>query len=91
MPFLSKRHLHGVPKKTTQTVGYKAVGSLEKVRHPIPLLSLGKTKMVNELAAFLKKHAALLMLKLDGLAVKLVCEGGKLVEGSTRGDRKSVV
>lgn len=51
----------------TQTVGYKAVSSLEKVRHPIPLLSLGKTKMVSELAAFLKKHAALLMLKLDGL------------------------
>ena len=43
----------------TQTVGYKAVSSLEKVRHPIPLLSLGKTKMVSELAAFLKKHAAL--------------------------------
>ena len=36
----------------TQTVGYKAVSSLEKVRHPIPLLSLGKTKMVSELAAF---------------------------------------
>ncbi len=70
----------------TQTVGYKAVSSLEKVRHPIPLLSLGKTKMVSELATFLKKHAALLMLKLDGLTVKLVYEGGKLVEGSTRGD-----
>ena len=70
----------------TQTVGYKAVSSLEKVRHPIPLLSLGKTKMVSELAAFLKKHAALLMLKLDGLTVKLVYEGGKFVEGSTRGD-----
>ena len=70
----------------TQTVGYKAVSSLKKVRHPIPLLSLDKTKMVSELAAFLKKHAALLMLKLDGLTVKLVYEDGKLVEGSTRGD-----
>ena len=67
-------------------MGYKAVSSLEKVRHPIPLLSLGKTKMVSELVTFLKKHAALLMLKLDGLTVKLVYEGGKLVEGSTRGD-----
>lgn len=70
----------------TQTVGYKAVSSLEKVRHRVPLLSLDKTKLVSELAAFVKDHAALLMLKLDGLTVKLVYENGKLVEGSTRGD-----
>ena len=70
----------------TQTVGYKAVSSLEKVRHHIPLLSLAKTKMAGELASFVKDHAALLMLKLDGLTVKLVYEDGKLVEGSTRGD-----
>lgn len=70
----------------TQTVGYKAVSNLEKVRHHIPLLSLAKTKMAGELASFVKDHAALLMLKLDGLTVKLVYENGKLVEGSTRGD-----
>ena len=70
----------------TQTVGYKAVSSLEKVRHRIPLLSLDKTKLVSDLVSFVKDHAALLMLKLDGLTVKLVYEDGKLVEGSTRGD-----
>ena len=70
----------------TQTVGYKAVSSLEKVKHAIPLLSFDKTKSVRELVAFLKKKAALLMLKLDGLTIKLVYEDGKLVEGSTRGD-----
>ncbi len=70
----------------TQTVGYKAVSSLEKVKHPIPLLSLDKTKSVRELITFLKKKAALLMLKLDGLTIKLVYEDGKLIEGSTRGD-----
>ena len=70
----------------TQTVGYKAVSSLEKVRHDIPLLSLAKTKQVSDLASFLKGHGALLMLKLDGLTVKLVYENGRLVEGSTRGD-----
>lgn len=70
----------------TQTVGYKAVSSLEKVRHHIPLLSLAKTKMAGELASFVKDHATLLMLKLDGLTVKLVYENGKLAEGSTRGD-----
>lgn len=70
----------------TQTVGYKAVSNLEKVKHPIPLLSLGKTKSVKELITFLKQKAALLMLKLDGLTIKLIYEDGKLIEGSTRGD-----
>ena len=56
------------------------------MRHNIPLLSLAKTKAVSDLASFLKGHAALLMLKLDGLTVKLVYEDGRLVEGSTRGD-----
>lgn len=70
----------------TQAVGYKAVSSLEKVAHPIPLLSLDKTKSVKELIAFLKQKTALLMLKLDGLTIKLVYENGELVEGSTRGD-----
>ena len=70
----------------TQTVGYKAVSRLEKVRHPIPLLSLDKAKLVSDLVSFVKDHAALLMLKLDGLTVKLVYENGELVEGSTRGD-----
>ena len=65
----------------TQTVGYKAVSSLDKVRHPIPLLSLDKTKQIRELLTFLKKKYALLMLKLDGLTVKLVYEDGRLIEG----------
>ncbi|MBR1700371.1 MAG: NAD-dependent DNA ligase LigA [Lachnospiraceae bacterium] len=70
----------------TQTVGYKAVSNLATVQHPIPLLSLDKTKQIRELQAFLKGHQALLMLKLDGLTVKLVYENGRLVEGSTRGN-----
>ena len=70
----------------TQTVGYKAVSNLDTVKHPVPLLSLDKTKSVKELITFLKKKAALLMLKLDGLTIKLVYEDGKLIEGSTRGD-----
>ena len=70
----------------TQTVGYKAVSSLEKVRHPVPLLSLDKTKQISDLVRFSKGHDALLMLKLDGLTIKLTYEDGHLVEGSTRGD-----
>ena len=70
----------------TQTVGYQVVGSLPTVKHDIPLLSLDKTKSLREVISFLKGKAALLMLKLDGLTVKLVYEGGKLTEASTRGD-----
>lgn len=70
----------------TQTVGYRAVSFLEKVKHPIPLLSLRKTKSIKDLISFLKKKEALLMLKLDSLTVKLIYEDGKLIEGSTRGD-----
>lgn len=32
----------------TQTVGYVPVSALKKVRHPIPLLSLDKTKLTDE-------------------------------------------
>ena len=70
----------------TQTVGYQVVGSLPTVKHDIPLLSLDKTKSLHEVISFLKGKAALLMLKLDGLTIKLVYEGGKLTEASTRGD-----
>ena len=70
----------------TQTVGYQAVSSLPTVKHDIPLLSLDKTKSLREVISFLKGKPALLMLKLDGLTVKLVYEGGKLTEASTRGD-----
>ena len=70
----------------TQTVGYQVVGNLPTVKHDIPLLSLDKTKSLCEVISFLKGKAALLMLKLDGLTIKLVYEGGKLTEASTRGD-----
>lgn len=70
----------------TQTVGYMPVSTLEKVRHPVPLLSLDKTKQVETLVQMAGKSGALLMLKLDGLTVKLVYENGQVVEASTRGD-----
>lgn len=63
----------------TQTVGYYPVSSLSKVQHPIPLLSLDKTKQVTEITALLARNPALLMLKLDGLTTKLVYEDGHLI------------
>lgn len=70
----------------TQTVGYPPVSELKKVRHLRPLLSLDKTKQITDLCRFRGGHAALLMLKLDGLTVKLTYENGRLTEAATRGD-----
>lgn len=70
----------------TQTVGAVPVSSLKKVKHSIPLLSLDKTKQMEELLEMAARSASLLMLKLDGLTVKLCYENGRLVEASTRGD-----
>ena len=70
----------------THTVGFQAVSELKKTGHPIPLLSLDKTKSVEELVSFAGEHQILLMLKLDGLTVKLTYEDGKLAEAATRGD-----
>lgn len=70
----------------TQTAGYPADGTLEKTAHPIPLLSLDKTKSISELYEFINGKLILLMLQLDGLTIKLTYEGGKLIEAATRGD-----
>lgn len=70
----------------TQTVGYPAVSRLEKTRHEIPLLSLDKTKSSMDLLNFMGEQQIMLMLKLDGLTVKLTYENGELLEAATRGD-----
>ncbi|MDO4274129.1 MAG: NAD-dependent DNA ligase LigA [Eubacteriales bacterium] len=70
----------------TRTVGYYPISALPKMRHSIPLRSLDKTKQLSELASFIARNPALIMLKLDGLTTKLVYEDGKLISGSTRGD-----
>lgn len=70
----------------TQTVGYQVVEGLSKVEHTIPLLSLDKTKQISDVKDFIGKQEVMVMLKLDGLTVKLVYENGELIQGATRGD-----
>lgn len=70
----------------TQTVGWLAVDKLKKVSHPIPLLSLDKTKRVEDLCTFMGDQLVMLMPKLDGLTLKVVYENGIILEASTRGD-----
>ena len=70
----------------TQSVGAPVMSSLAVVPHDIPLLSLDKTKDTAEATNFIGAQAAMLMLKLDGLTVKLEYVGGILFRASTRGD-----
>lgn len=70
----------------TQKVGYVVKSNLTKVKHPIPLRSLDKTKDMNRIKTFMKDKECLLMLKYDGLTVELLYEDGELVQASTRGD-----
>ncbi len=70
----------------TQSVGYYPVSDLAKVRHQRSLLSLDKTKQIQDLVNFMGNQTALFMLKLDGLTVKLVYEDGRMIQASTRGD-----
>jgi len=50
----------------TQRAGYKVVSNLPKVKHEIPLLSLGKVKEIPKLLKWLGDKEGILMLKLDG-------------------------
>lgn len=70
----------------TQTVGYAPVSDLAKVSLKTPLLSLDKTKQLQELLTFMGNRDVLLMLKLDGLTVELDYENGSLIRACTHGD-----
>lgn len=70
----------------TQTVGYEVKSKLEKVRHSHPMLSLDKTKSVEDLKKFASNKDCLLMCKMDGLTVLLTYENGELIQAETRGN-----
>lgn len=70
----------------TQTVGYVVKSELEKVKHSHPMLSLDKTKSVNDLVKFSRDKDCILSLKMDGLTCLLTYEDGVLVQAETRGD-----
>ena len=70
----------------TQNVEPEAIDSLVKVEHPVPMLSLSKTKSISELASFLGNQEGLLSWKLDGLTIVLTYKDGKLSSGVTRGN-----
>ena len=83
------------PDSPTERVGSEVLSNFEKVRHRLPMLSLGNVFNEDEIVKFderIKKEGYnptyVVELKIDGLAISLTYENGVLVRGVTRGDGK---
>ncbi len=83
------------PDSPTQRVGGKPLQAFEQVRHLIPMLSLDNTYSEAEVKNFYARMQRLLPNekipvviepKVDGVAVSLIYENGKLRQAATRGD-----
>lgn len=79
---------YGVVSKfsPTQIIDYQVVNELEKVEHNHPMLSLQKTKSIEEISSFVNGKDWIAMAKMDGLTVSLLYRGGHLVRAETRGN-----
>lgn len=70
----------------TISVGSETVSELEKVEHDHLMLSLDKTKNMDEVERFMNGLPGLAMLKMDGLTISVKYINGKLVAAETRGN-----
>lgn len=70
----------------THNVGYSVADELKEVEHNHPMLSLDKTKSVDELIEFIGNRDCFLSVKADGLTTSLHYINGKLISAETRGD-----
>ena len=84
------------PDSPTQRVGGEPLEGFEEVRHAVPMLSLANARKTEDLYEWDARVRRLLgedeepryvtELKIDGLAVSLRYEEGRLVRGATRGN-----
>jgi DNA ligase (NAD+) len=84
------------PDSPTQRVGGEPLEGFEEVRHAVPMLSLANARKTEDLREWDARVRRLLgddetpryvtELKIDGLAVSLRYEDGRLVRGATRGN-----
>lgn len=70
----------------THNVGYLVANELKEVKHNHLMLSLDKTKSVDELIEFLGDKNGFLSVKCDGLTTSLHYINGELIGAETRGD-----
>ncbi|HNK62723.1 MAG TPA: NAD-dependent DNA ligase LigA, partial [Anaerolineales bacterium] len=84
------------PDSPTQRAGAKASEKFEKVRHPVPILSLANAfgaddarawfERIKKLDDRVEKAKFVVEPKIDGLSVMLHYRNGQFVQGATRGD-----
>jgi DNA ligase (NAD+) len=83
------------PDSPTKRVGNDLTKEFAKVRHAVPMMSIDNTYSADEVREWVERCEKLLPgkklsfvgeLKIDGVAVALIYEKGKLVRGVTRGD-----
>ena len=79
----------------TQRVGDRVLDEFEKITHKVPMLSLSNTFSTEDLRDFDARISKLVPgqnveyiceLKIDGLAISIKYENGKLISAATRGD-----
>lgn len=70
----------------THNVGYSVADELKEVAHNHPMLSLDKTKSIDELIEFIGNKDCFLSVKADGLTTSLHYTNGRLIGAETRGD-----
>ena len=78
----------------TQVVGGEVTKNFEQVKHTYPMMSLGNTYSAEELGEFDQRvrkaigddFTYVCELKLDGLAISISYENGKMIRAVTRGD-----
>lgn len=74
------------PDSPTQSISYQVVNALSKVEHNHAMLSLEKTKDVEEVKQFVHGRDFIGMAKMDGLTCSIRYVDGKLVSAETRGN-----
>ena len=83
------------PDSPTRRIGDQPVSSLQPVRHRTPMLSIDNTYSIDDLRKYGQRIAKLLSgesiawvveLKIDGVAVGVTYEHGRLTQAATRGD-----
>ena len=74
------------PDSPTQSISYEVVDKLKKITHNHPMLSLEKTKDIDELKKFVDDKPYVIMAKMDGLTCSLTYADGQLIRAETRGN-----